>query len=398
VSSVGAPDIHRAFPSSYAELTAALLIVPGVLGLLLEPPLFLLADRWPRRWFIAGGTAVMAVGFALCAAAPTAWWLAGALALTYVADGIAVNLAQATLVELYPERRASVMARWSLLGLIGDLGTPAVLIALAWLGLGWRAAFGLMAALLGLWAILLARQPLSAPTAPPAESGSSGGGERAGAAERAGGGAAAEGDGGGGAPAGMWRTLAAALRHKKLIVWLFGTTLCDLLDEIFVVLGSLRLRGELGVGAAWTGIVMMAYPIGGAIGLVICDRLARRLGAARLLALFCAACACAFVLWLAATSAAASAALMLLVGATAAPLYPLACAQAYAALPGRSGAVLAAGHLFTPLSLALPLALGAAADRWGVVAALALLVAQPVGLGLLALTAPIEEPGRFEQG
>jgi MFS family permease len=69
VSSVGAPDIHRAFPTSYAELTAALLLVPGVLGLLLEPPLYLLADRWPRRWFIAGGTAAMAVGFALCATA-----------------------------------------------------------------------------------------------------------------------------------------------------------------------------------------------------------------------------------------------------------------------------------------------------------------------------------------
>jgi hypothetical protein len=82
---------------------------------------------------------------------------------------------------------------------------------------------------------------------------------------------------------------------------------------------------------------------------------------------------------------------MLLVGATAVPLYPLAAAQAYAALPGRSGAVLAAGHLFTPLALALPFALGLAADRWGIVAALALLVAQPIGLGLLALAAPIDD-------
>jgi predicted MFS family arabinose efflux permease len=366
VSSVGSPDIHRTFGTSYAELAVVLLLVPGALGLLLEPPLFLLADRLPRHWFIAGGTAAMAVGFALCAAAPAAWWLAIALALTYVANGVAVNLAQASLVDLHPDRRARTMARWSLLGLLGDLGTPAVLVALAWLGLGWRAAFALMAALLGLWAILLARQPLR----PPARDGDDDGDEP---------------------PVGMWRALGEALRRRKLVAWLFGMALCDLLDEILVVLASLRLRHELGIGAAWTGIIMMAYPIGGAVGLVICERLARRIGPARLLALFAAACGFAFVLWLTATTAAPSAALMLLVGATTAPLYPLACAQAYAALPGRSGAVLAAGHLFTPLTLALPFALGLVADRCGVVAALVLLVAQPIGLGLLALVAPVEE-------
>ena len=370
MASIGAPDIHRAFSTSYAELAVVLLLVPGLLGMLLEPPLYLLADRLPRHWFIAGGTAVMALGLALCATAPAAWWLALALALTYVASGIAVNLAQATLVDLWPARRASTMARWSLLGLLGDLGTPLLLIALAWLGLGWRAAFAVMAALLGLWAILLARRPLHRPAA------------------GAGGDTGGDGDE---APVGMRQALVAALRRKKLIAWLFGMTLCDLLDEILVVLAGLRLRGELGASAGWTAVVMMAYPIGGALGLVICERLARRIGSARLLALFAAACAFAFVLWVAATTAATSAALMLFVGATSAPLYPLACTQAYAALPGRSGAVLAAGHLFTPLALALPFVLGVVADRCGVAAALVLLVVQPVGLGLLALAAPVED-------
>lgn len=168
MSSVGAPDIHRTFPTSYAELAVVLLLVPGALALLLEPPMFLLADRLPRHWFIAGGTAAMAAGFALCAVAPSAWWLAVSLALTYAANGVAVSLAQASLVDLNPERRARVMARWSLLGLLGDLGTPALLVALAWLGLGWRAAFALMAVLLGAWAILLARRPLRRPRRSPA--------------------------------------------------------------------------------------------------------------------------------------------------------------------------------------------------------------------------------------
>jgi hypothetical protein len=74
---------------------------------------------------------------------------------------------------------------------------------------------------------------------------------------------------------------------------------------------------------------------------------------------------------------------MLPVGACAAPLYPLAAAQAYARAPNASGAVLAAGHLFTPLALALPFLVGSVADHAGTSAALALLAAQPLGLVVL---------------
>ena len=45
--------------------------------------------------------------------------------------------------------------------------------------------------------------------------------------------------------------------------------------------------------------------------------------------------------------------------------------------------MLAAGHLFTPLSLALPVLVGSVADHAGTTAALALLVAQPLGLVVL---------------
>jgi hypothetical protein len=55
--------------------------------------------------------------------------------------------------------------------------------------------------------------------------------------------------------------------------------------------------------------------------------------------------------------------------------------------PDASGVVLAAGHVFTPLALALPFLLGVVADHAGTWAALALLLVQPVGLALLALTA-----------
>jgi hypothetical protein len=70
------------------------------------------------------------------------------------------------------------------------------------------------------------------------------------------------------------------------------------------------------------------------------------------------ACAVTYIAWLFAPSLLASAILIVPVGATSATLYPLASARAYARCPGRSGVVLAGGHLFTPLGLALPWLLG----------------------------------------
>ena len=51
----------------------------------------------------------------------------------------------------------------------------------------------------------------------------------------------------------------------------------------------------------------------------------------------------------------------------AAPLYPLAKAQAYRALPDQSDMVNAVGSAFIPLDLLTPLFLGFVADQFGLV-------------------------------
>jgi fucose permease len=76
------------------------------------------------------------------------------------------------------------------------------------------------------------------------------------------------------------------------------------------------------------------------------------------------------------------------VGALAALQYPLVKAQAYRALPGRSGAVNAVLTLFGVIELGIPLALGFVADHAGLTVTLALLALQPLGLALLAGLAP----------
>jgi fucose permease len=102
------------------------------------------------------------------------------------------------------------------------------------------------------------------------------------------------------------------------------------------------------------------------------------------------ACAGSYLAWLFAPSVWLSTTLFFVVGMTAAPMYPIASAQAYAALPGRSGTVNAAGHLFSPLVMALPWLLGVVADHAGLQLALALLLAQPLGLAAAAMYAANE--------
>lgn len=354
---MGAPDIQRAFELSYSATTMVIFVVPGLVGLVVEPIVFLLADRYPRKWFIAGGLAAMATGSFLAALAPGPITLALALAVWSVATGVATSLAQATLVDRAPDQRARTMARWTLCSWLGDLIAPFLLGALAGLRLGWRAGFVVMGLVLAVAAFAFAVRRFIEPPA---------------------------GDDGDEPHEPLWRALATALRNPVLVLWLFGTALCDLLDEILVVFASLHIRHELGASATWQGIILGAFIAGGALGLVILERVLVRHSERRVLIATCLLCAGSYVLWLAAPNLWLSAILMLPVGATSAPLYPLAAARAYACCPGRSGIVLAASHLFTPFGLMLPWLLGLVADHAGTHVTLALLIVQPLGLALLA--------------
>ena len=362
----GAPDIERSFSALHATATAVLFFVPGLVGLVLDPVVFLLADRYPRRWFIRGGLAAQALGTFAAAAAPNLAVLAIAISFWYVAAGASTALTEATLVDRDPDHRARTMARWSLLSLIGDVSGPVLLGALAALGLGWRLGFVIVGAILALSAVAMTLRKFPEELA-----------AASGAAE-----GAVEGEP---PQPGLIAALRDALRDRVLLAWLFGLALCDLLDEILVVFASLRVRGDLGASTTWQSVTIGAFTLGGALGLIGLERLLARRSEQQLLVFVGAACAACYAAWLAAPTVWLSALLIIPVGATATPLYPLVAARAYARRPGQSGSVLAASHLFTPFGLAIPWVLGAVADRAGVLVALALLILQPIGLTVLAV-------------
>jgi FSR family fosmidomycin resistance protein-like MFS transporter len=352
---VASPAIQQGFGSSYAHLALALLLVPSLVAMALEPVLYLLADRYPRRRFVVGGLLVLSGASFAAALAPSVLFLAIAESAAGVAAGCAVTLAQATLVDSNPTRREQVMTRWVLAGLAGDLLAPLLFAGLAWTALGWRAGFAVAGGAVLVCAWMASRQPLPAPAAPADQEG-----------------------------VGLWAGLRAALGNRRLLVWLAGCALCDLLDEILVVFAALHMR-DLGLDAGARSAVLVGFVLGGAVGVALVDRLLARIPPLRLLAASASLCAALYLIWVGVEVMWLSIALFTLVGVTAAPLYPLATAQAYAALPGRSGAVNAAATLFDPIMLALPWLLGLMADAHGTTAALYLLAVQPVGLAAIAL-------------
>jgi MFS family permease len=368
VPSAGAPDIERSLQLSHTATAAVLFTVPGLVQLVLDPIVFLMADRFGRSWLVRGGLAVMAATSFVAAVAPGPVTLACALSIWGVATGAATSFTEVTLIDQRPDQRARTMARWTLLAMVGDFAAPMMLGALGLFGEGrqsWRTGFAIVGGLLAVWAIAMSLRQFPAPTATPGDD-----------------------------EPPLWQAVRAAIRDRVLIGWLFGLALCNLLDEILIVFASIYVRDELGASAAWQSATVAAFVAGGAIGLVGLDRLLTRHSEHRLVIAAGIACAVAFAVWLAAPTVWLSALLMVVVGATTAPLYPLASAQAYARCPGRSGVVVVAGHMFAPFVLVLPWLLGVVADRAGTLAALALLIAQPIGLVILAAaTSPGDRGG-----
>lgn len=354
---LGTPEIQGGFGLSYESVALLLFVVPLGLSLVLEPPLLVLADRRPRKPFVVGGLLGMALLEVVVGLSSSLPLTAVCLALIPSASGCACGVAQATIIDADPERRERWMTRWALLGTLGDLAAPGLLAAVALLGGGWRHGFVLCGAATALYAAAVARRPFPAPVRETA---------------------------GGRATPSVWAALVEAAGNRRLLAWLTGVFLCSLLDEILVAFGSLHLR-QLGAGPFLRSVAFAAWSAGAVTGLAATERLLVRVPPRRLLAVSAAGVAVSYLAWVAAPSVALSIPLLGLTGALAAPLYPIAKAQAFRALPGRPGTVNALGQIFTPADVALPLVLGLVADRWGLQATLLVLVLQPVGLLLLAL-------------
>jgi predicted MFS family arabinose efflux permease len=355
VPTLGAADIRAELGLSYGAAALTLLSIPLLLGLLVESPLLLIARRLGRRRLVAAGFVGMALGTLAAAASVTAWQLALALASAGSAGGVALALLETAIMDAAPTEREHWMTRWTIAATVGDLAAPGLIALAVWTGFGWRGAF-VAAALMTLATAAFVPRRMPADDAAATEHGRT--------------------------------TVRAALRrafgNRRLLLWCAGIQACGLLDEILIVVAMLFLTEVRGASIAVAALVLTALPAAGALGLIVTEGALRRVEPLRWLGVNCAICAGALVGFATTAHLGAAVAFLAVIGFTAAPMWPIATAQSYRALPEDSTAVAAVANLYAPLGVALPVAIAAAADSFGLVVAILLLGAQPASLAALS--------------
>lgn len=351
---VALPLLRDHYHLSYDEI--GLLFTAGALSsLVIEPVVNLLSDRGSKRGPIMLGAIVLALAFALAGAAPGYALLILAFAVMWPAIGAAVDISQTALVDATPTGATATMTRWTLMSGVGDLLAPLAVGALVALAFGWLALCIAAAVLWLVFAAVVALQPPAKPS--PA--------------------AAASADD---EQPGLLVGIRAALRNRTLLRWMVVVLLADMMDEVFLAFSALYLRDRLAFSPGMVTVAIGAGMAAGLAALAILDRAAGRLSARALLPWLALLAGAGVALLLLAPAPWVAVAGLVVANAGAAGWYPLAKAEAYGALPGRTGTVRALIGLGEPYNVALPGLTGLIASHWGIGSAVAFLGLSGVGV------------------
>ncbi len=362
-SVVGLPLLRDHFRLSYEQ--AGLIFSVGALSaMMLEPIINLLSDRGSKRFWILGGLFTMAAAFVLAGNTSNFIVLLLAFALLYPATGAGVSLSQAALIDADPQNGTQTMTQWTLMSSIGDLLSPIVVAAIvalsvsgsAWSTLCWIAASLWLGIALFIWP---QRFPQSTN-----EISDIGGTDSTPASS-------------------ILASLCEALRNPHLLRWAILSIIPTMMDEIFLGFVALYLHDALHVNEAMVSFVIAIHMIGDLLGLLALGPLAKRMAPQQLLLWLALLTLIGVIGFLITNSIWLATFALFIIGLGVAGWYPIAQAEAYAQLPGRSGTVLAIIGLGTPFEIALPGIVGFIAGRFGLLAGLGFLGLAPIFMLLL---------------
>lgn len=347
------PQIRGDLGLTYVQV-GILLSLPAVFGSALEPFLGLLSDVWNRRALVRAGGVAFFVGLGLIALSHSFLAMLLALMVIHPASGAFVALSQAALMDSEPTRHEQNMARWVLAGSLGVVAGPVVLVVAGGLGLGWRTAFASFTLPTLVLVTLVWPKPLGSALAPDGPLLASLGAS----------------------------TLDAlrALKRRAVLRWLTLLQCADLMLDVLHGFLALYFVDVVGVTDAKAALAIVVWTVVGLVGDALALPLLERMSGTRYLRVSAGAVAVVFPAFLVVEGAGAK---LWLVGALAvlnSGWYSVLQARLYSELPGRSGTVMAMGSLFGIAGGCLPLAIGIFADRFGLDAAMWLLMAGPLAL------------------
>ena len=276
-----------------------------------------------------------------------------AFCVLYVASGAYVNLAQATLIDRDVTRSEQTMARWTLVGSIGVTVAPLAVTALFYFGYDWRGLYLGLAAMAGLYTLLLLRPRFDA---------------HSGAAE------------GNVSPRKLLRDLVSGLRTPELLRWILLTELADLmLDKLLEVTG-LYFSDVVGVELAAASGAVALFTIGGLVGNTVLVPALDKYDGLRVLRVTAFAVLVAYASLLMVPMVWLKFALIAVISFSTAGWFPILRAQCYRVLPEQSGLVGAVTSLGSVFSFFVPYLIGRVADAFGLQWAMWLLILGPLAL------------------
>ncbi|MGZ3681458.1 MAG: MFS transporter [Ktedonobacterales bacterium] len=365
---VALPLMRDEFHLSY-EQAGFLFTVGSLSAMVIEPVINLLSDRHSKRLFIVLGMLSLVMSFLLTSVISNYGLLLLAFALIFPGIGIALDLAQATLIDAAPDASSHTMTRWTIMAGVGDLLAPLAVGVITGVGLSWRILCLFAAALWGgaaatVWPQRFPQRPTLAQHDGEEDEGS------------------------------LWRQLALAftegLRDKTLLRWAGVVLLCTMLDEVFLAFMGLYLRDALHATGWEISVALGALLGGGMVGLVGLDRMhawlrrrGSRMQSERVLpwlAVFTLVTIpiilIAHTIWIVTLA-------LFFTGAGVTGWYPLAKASAYDLRPGRTGLVRAVIAVGSPFEMILPTIVGIISGHFGIATGIAFLGLAPVGVLVL---------------
>jgi MFS transporter, FSR family, fosmidomycin resistance protein len=335
--------------------------VPLLVGGFLELPLGVIAGEGRRRRLaVLGGGLIFVLTLLGAASARSFAALLCAFIAFYPASGAFVSLTEANLMDAWPDRQAPVMARWELAGSTGAVAGPLLLAAVLAAGGGWRDAYLVLAGFAALsWLGICLHGPAESREAPESD----GADERDDLPWRA-----------------RAREVVAALRDWGTLRWLVLLQVADLLVDVFTGFLALYLVDVAHLSPAIAAVAIAirlgaALAGGGALILVL-----ERAGDLAVLRATGVAAVLLYPAFLLVPWVVAKLVILAVLSAATAPWYPLLQARLYGSLPGRSSVAVTLSSAAALAGGLGPLAVGLAAQAFGLSWALAGLTAVPVVL------------------
>jgi FSR family fosmidomycin resistance protein-like MFS transporter len=368
--SAAMPLIRHDLALSYVEV-GLLSAVPLFVGSLIELPVGVLAGEGARRRrFVLAGGLVFVASVLAAGLAPSFGVLLAALVMFFPASGAFVSLTQATLLDCASGRGAQLMARWTLAGSLGALAGPLLVAAVLTAGGSWRAAFVLAAVAAGAsWLAMTGDGP----------------------------GRASEGGQAGAMPdsdqpdeADRWPGIRAAVRiaiRSGAARWLILLEVADLLLDVFSAFLAVYLVVVAHASPAVAALGVAVRLGADLAGDVLLVGVLEKLEPLRVLRASVLITGLLFPAFLLIHSLGIKLVVLAALSVATAPWYPVAQAELFRSLPGRSGLAVSLSSAAGLAGGLGPLLVGLLAQQLGLSWAMAALALVPVAM-LAALTHP----------